>query len=88
MTWRGWWRGRALEEHGADLMEAFYGHLAVSGDAFLEAASIEGEVRELFVLRPDRMKVVKGRRGWPEAWEYSDRHDAADRAGGGRLVCR
>ena len=60
----------SLEEHGADLMEAFYAHLAVSGDAFLEAASIDGEVRELFVLRPDRMKALKGPRGWPAAWEH------------------
>ena len=37
-----------LEEHGADLMEAFYAHLIVSGDAFLEASSIDDEVRELF----------------------------------------
>jgi HK97 family phage portal protein len=59
-----------VEEHGADLMEAFYAHLTVSGDAFLEAGSLDGEVRELFVLRPDRMKAVKGPRGWPVAWEH------------------
>ncbi len=58
------------EEHGADLMEAFYAHLVVSGDAFLEAVSIEGEVRELHVLRPDRMRALKGPRGWPLAWEH------------------
>lgn len=55
---------------GADLMEAFYAHLTVSGDAFIEAVSIDGEVRELHVLRPDRMKAVKGPRGWPVAWEH------------------
>jgi HK97 family phage portal protein len=27
-------------------------------------------VRELHVLRPDRMKVVPGKDGWPEAYEY------------------
>ncbi len=59
-----------IEEHGADLMEAFYAHLAVSGDAFLEAGTLDGEVRELFVLRPDRMKALKGTRGWPVAWEH------------------
>ena len=26
---------------------------------------------ELWTLRPDRVKVVPGRAGWPEAWEYS-----------------
>jgi HK97 family phage portal protein len=51
-------------------MENFYGHLAESGDAFLEAVSIDGEVRELFVLRPDRMRALKGPRGYPVAWEH------------------
>jgi HK97 family phage portal protein len=58
------------EQAGPDLLEMFYGHLAVTGDAFLEAVSIDGEVRELFVLRPDRMKPLKGPRGWPVAWEH------------------
>ena len=48
------------EQAGPDLMETFYGHLCVSGDAYLEAVSIDGEVRELFALRPDRMKALKG----------------------------
>jgi HK97 family phage portal protein len=58
------------EQAGPDLLETFYGHLTVSGDAFIEAVSIDGEVRELFVLRPDRMKPLKGPRGWPVAWEH------------------
>jgi hypothetical protein len=48
------------EQAGPDLMETFYGHIAVTGDAYLEAVSMDGEVRELFVLRPDRMKALKG----------------------------
>ncbi len=58
------------EQAGPDLMETFYGHLVVTGDSFLEAVSIDGEVRELFVLRPDRMRALKGPRGWPVAWEH------------------
>ena len=58
------------DQAGPDLLETFYGHLTVTGDAFLEAVSIDGEVRELFVLRPDRMKALKGPRGWPVAWEH------------------
>ena len=30
-----------------------------------------GELRELFALRPDRMKVIPGPDGWPEAFEYT-----------------
>ena len=29
-----------------------------------------GAVRELYALRPDRMRVVPGADGWPEAYEY------------------
>ncbi len=56
---------------GAELMEAVYGHLLVAGNAYLEAVSVDGEVRELHALRPDRMKVVPGADGWPSAYDYS-----------------
>jgi HK97 family phage portal protein len=56
---------------GRELMEAFYGHLEVAGNAYLERVLLGDEVRELHVLRPDRMKAVAGPDGWPEAYEYS-----------------
>jgi HK97 family phage portal protein len=56
---------------GPDLFEAWYGFLLVSGNAYLEAVAIGGSVRELHVLRPDRMRIVPGSDGWPEAWEYT-----------------
>jgi HK97 family phage portal protein len=56
---------------GTDLLESFYGFLLVAGNAYLEAARVGGELRELHVLRPDRMKVVPGADGWPEAFEYT-----------------
>jgi HK97 family phage portal protein len=54
-----------------DLFEAWYGHLLVAGNAYLEAVTVAGALRELHVLRPDRMKVVPGPDGWPEAYDYS-----------------
>lgn len=54
-----------------DLFEAWYGYLLVAGNAYMEAVSVGGDVRELHVLRPDRMKVVPGPDGWPEAYEYT-----------------
>ncbi|MGX1309338.1 HK97 family phage portal protein [Amorphus suaedae] len=56
---------------GTGLLEAVYGHLLVAGNAYLEAVSVEGRVRELFALRPDRMRVLPGPSGWPEAFEYT-----------------
>ena len=58
------------EQGGPDLMEAFFGSLQTSGNAYLEAAGLDGP-GELYALRPDRMKVVPGRQGWPEAYDYS-----------------
>lgn len=59
-----------VDQGGPDLLEGLYAHLSVSSDSFLEAASVDGGVRELHVLRPDRMKVLKGPRGWPMGWEH------------------
>lgn len=59
------------EQTGVELLEAFYGHLQVAGNAYLEAASIgEDAPSELYVLRPDRMSVVPGADGWPVGWEH------------------
>lgn len=56
------------EQGGPDLMEAFFGHLQVAGNGYLEAAGETPE--ELYALRPDRMAVVPGPRGWPAAYDY------------------
>ena len=56
---------------GCDLVEAATGHLLISGNAYFECVLVAGKPRELFALRPDRMKVVPGAEGWPEAYEYS-----------------
>ncbi|MEO1470740.1 MAG: phage portal protein, partial [Pseudomonadota bacterium] len=60
-------------QDGQSLMEAVFGHLAISGNAYLEAvADPSGGAwpAELHVLRPDRMAVIAGRDGWPEGFEY------------------
>jgi HK97 family phage portal protein len=61
----------APDQTGADFLESWYGFLLVSGNAYVEAVGLSGTLRELHVLRPDRMKVVPGADGWPEAFEYS-----------------
>ena len=58
-------------ESGRNLMENFYGYLQISGNAYLEAALLDGQVRQLHVLRPDRMKVIPGANGWPESYQYT-----------------
>ena len=58
-------------QSGADLLEALYGHLLVAGNAYAEAVVVDGAVRELYALRPDRMSVVPDASGWPAAFEYA-----------------
>ena len=58
-------------QSGASLMETVYGHLMVAGNAYVEMVALDGAPRELFALRPDRMKVVAGPDGWPQAFEYT-----------------
>jgi HK97 family phage portal protein len=56
---------------GAELVEAVCGHLLLAGNAYVEAVTVEGRVRELYALRPDRMSVVPDASGWPAAFEYA-----------------
>lgn len=56
----------------AELFEALYGQLLLSGNAYLEA--VQGVRRipaELHVLRSDRMRSVAGADGWPVGYDYS-----------------
>jgi HK97 family phage portal protein len=56
----------------AELFEAIYGQLLLTGNAYVEAVGgTEGQIPlELHVLRSDRMSVVPGADGWPVAYEY------------------
>lgn len=55
---------------GTDFFETLYSHLTIAGNAYVEPVTIAGELRELYLLRPDRMRVLEGGDGWPAAYEY------------------
>ncbi len=57
----------------AELFEAIYGQLLLTGNAYVEAVGGgDGQTPlELHVLRSDRMSVVPGADGWPVAYEYA-----------------
>jgi HK97 family phage portal protein len=85
VPWLLYERGAELDEHalldllarpnprqaGGEFLEALYGHLLVAGNAYVEAVTVDGDVRELYALRPDRVSVVPDASGWPAAYEYS-----------------
>jgi len=63
-------------------MENIAAHLLLAGNAYVEAVGLQGnlageggsqstQVRELYALRPDRMKLVPGPDGWPQSYEYT-----------------
>ena len=56
---------------GREIFEQLFGFLLVAGNAYVEKVDIEGSVREIYALRPDRMKAIASANGWPEAFEYS-----------------
>ena len=67
-------------QDGASFLDNVATHLLLAGNGYVEAVSLDGEgsgpqgtphVRELYALRPDRMKVVPGPDGWPLAYEYT-----------------
>lgn len=78
--------GKELDEHpildllthpnpvqdGTGFMESVFINLLTSGNAYIEAVRPkDGEApTELYVLRPDRMKIVPGHGGLPMGYEY------------------
>ena len=56
----------------AELFEALFGQLLLTGNGYLEAVPGQaGTPAELHVLRSDRMSVRPGADGWPVAFEYA-----------------
>ncbi|MFO8126816.1 phage portal protein, partial [Yoonia sp.] len=54
----------------AELLEALFGQLLLTGNGYLEAVADDALPVEMHVLRSDRMSVVPGADGWPVGYEY------------------
>lgn len=54
----------------AGFLETVFGQLHVAGDAYVEIAGVKEGAPSLYALRPDRMRVLPGPKGWPDGWEY------------------
>lgn len=56
----------------AQFMEAVFAYLLLSGNSYVEAVGPErGVPKELWPLRPDRMKIIPSRYGTPSAYQYA-----------------
>lgn len=59
-------------QSGIALIEAAIAHLLIAGNAYVEAVASKGRPPvELYVLRPDRVRVVPGATGLPAAYRYT-----------------
>jgi len=57
---------------GATFFEALYGHLLLAGNAYVELVDAGSGVRELHLLRPDRVSVAMDTSGWPSALQHRE----------------
>ena len=56
----------------AEFLEAVYAYFLLAGNSYIEAVGPDrGPPKELWPHRPDRMQVVAGRYGFPEAYRYT-----------------
>ena len=72
-------------------VEMAYGHLLLSGSAYLERTEPAMDMVQLYCLRPDRVRLERDQRGWPSGCIYdaegrTRRIDMDDPAGGARLL--
>jgi HK97 family phage portal protein len=57
---------------GTAHMEAWYSFLQIAGNSYMERVDGLGRrPQELYVLRPDRVKVVPGADGFPQGYEFA-----------------
>lgn len=63
-------RPNPMQSYG-DYMRAKVGFILLAGNGYEERVTVGGETRELYQLRPDRMKVIPSNNGMPSAYEYA-----------------
>lgn len=73
----------------SSFFEALYGHLMLSGNAYIERVDGVGDSFEMHVLRPDRVTITHDDNGWPDGYRYQvdarQRHVSYADAGGPML---
>lgn len=57
-------------QSGVEFMRAHVGFFKIAGNAYMERVVANNTPRELYTLRPDRMKVIPGDGGFPRGYVY------------------
>ena len=53
-----------------ELLVGLYSYLMLAGNVYLEPVFLDKAVRELFILRPDRVQITVGPKGYPSKYTY------------------
>ena len=56
---------------GAAFFETLYGHLMISGNAYIEVVALNDSPQELYALRPDLMSLTPSTKGWAATYSYT-----------------
>lgn len=58
------------EESGPEFFARFYAFLQSAGNGYLQAVSLDGDIRELYGLRPDRIRILTDAQGRVAGFDY------------------
>ena len=58
-------------ESRQELLVRLYSFLLLAGNVYVEPNILDQKIRELFILRPDRMRVTPGPKGYPVKYTYT-----------------
>ena len=54
-----------------EFLVALYSYVLLAGQSYVEPILLDGNLREMFSLRPDRMSITPGPRGYPVGYTYT-----------------
>ncbi|MEK9767830.1 MAG: phage portal protein [Betaproteobacteria bacterium] len=57
-------------QSGVEYFQALYSYLLLSGNSYAIRTDVAGEPKELYLLRPDRMRIKAGKTQMPDGYEY------------------
>ena len=55
---------------GVEYFQSLYSFLLISGNSYAQVSEVAGVPRELYLLRPDRVRIKTGKTSNPEGFEY------------------
>ncbi len=61
-----------LQQTWSDFVQSAIAFKLISGNSYIESVVLNGKIKELYSLRPDKMLIIPGRDGLPAGYQYSN----------------